>query len=242
MTHKPWTLDDIRVRCRRPDGEDVGPDDVDCCWLWKYHTMRSSGGKRYPAGSIDGKKGRSVRRKAAELTGILEPGSDLLITVECDQLCCNPSHFDSATRSDVLVRAFERGWRPRASNRQRQVTQEMCAIARLGYGLIGTDEATSIPARRGKLSLDVARKIRYRAIIELRSTKELSREFGVSQSAIDRIIAGVAWPEPARVVGASVFAHSGVAAKMILTEWSGPKRVYDNMDMANLDAYLKEAA
>lgn len=89
---RPWSLDRLRDRC----------DEIGNCLLWR-ETVNSAG---YPCASIDGK---ATMVRMWVYTGLM--GKQLLggrqVTARCfNKRCCSPLCLFSATRKEILKRAY----------------------------------------------------------------------------------------------------------------------------------------
>lgn len=149
------------------------PDDPDSCWEWKAYKYRrgyggfSVGGKRKNGGRI-----ASAHRFVWEIT-YGEIPNEMLVCHHCDNpSCVNPKHLFIGTSADNVRDMILKG---RSKSRFPPLKGELNG--------------------RSKLTWNQVREIRARYATGKCSLRELSQEFNISTSVLDKIIRNKNWKE-----------------------------------------------
>lgn len=134
------------------------------CWVWRGSTT----GQGYPTMKPPGCGCSMVRRVAIELTGVNLKPRQPVVTTCGERLCVNPAHLKPSTTAAVAKAAAARG--------------------AFSTPLRGARIAAA-KREKGKLSMDIARDIR----VSTDSSRALAELYGVHQSLISRVRAGISW-------------------------------------------------
>jgi hypothetical protein len=148
-------------------------DEVGDCWLWRDGT-NSSG---HPSARFGCKAWLVARFVYLELLGkTLFAGN--VVSARCRQRrCVSPLCMVQRSRSQCTARTYVDG--------TRDVTREHF-----------TRRAAALRQGLAKLTLSQAREIRARRADGERAL-DLAREFGVCRGAVDNVVSGRSWREPA---------------------------------------------
>ena len=164
------TIDYLRAVCKRKGD----------CWIWPGR--RDEFGA--PRAGINGKRGVPVRRHVLKLLKKLPEGHSTLVAIcTCDEPgCVNPAHLKAIEKS-VQAKINGLKTRPKVETLRRHA------------------------AERGWSKLDLEAARRVRAAVEglegyrrAEAVKAMAAEYGMTASAIRRVVTGATWAEPANSV------------------------------------------